>query len=61
MDWLLDRFRTMINVSGDMYGAMVIYKLSKMEDPPGYVDEDDETTVQEGSEELQRQRTAERV
>uniref|UniRef100_A0A3B3D205 Amino acid transporter n=1 Tax=Oryzias melastigma TaxID=30732 RepID=A0A3B3D205_ORYME len=31
VDWLLDRFRTMINVLGDAYGAGIVQKLSKME------------------------------
>uniref|UniRef100_A0A3Q3DSC6 Amino acid transporter n=1 Tax=Hippocampus comes TaxID=109280 RepID=A0A3Q3DSC6_HIPCM len=31
VDWLLDRFRTMINVLGDAYGAGIVQKLSKSE------------------------------
>uniref|UniRef100_A0A8P4GKR8 Amino acid transporter n=1 Tax=Dicentrarchus labrax TaxID=13489 RepID=A0A8P4GKR8_DICLA len=31
VDWLLDRFRTMINVLGDAYGAGIVQKLSKRE------------------------------
>ncbi|KAK1889817.1 Excitatory amino acid transporter 3 [Dissostichus eleginoides] len=31
VDWLLDRFRTMINVLGDAYGAGIVQKLSKNE------------------------------
>ncbi|XP_053714416.1 excitatory amino acid transporter 3 [Synchiropus splendidus] len=31
VDWLLDRFRTMINVLGDAYGAGIVEKLSKRE------------------------------
>ncbi|XP_028330090.1 excitatory amino acid transporter 3 [Gouania willdenowi] len=31
VDWLLDRFRTMINVLGDAYGAAIVQKLSKRE------------------------------
>ncbi|KAK5848747.1 hypothetical protein PBY51_006339 [Eleginops maclovinus] len=31
VDWLLDRFRTMINVLGDAYGASIVQKLSKNE------------------------------
>ncbi|XP_067105787.1 excitatory amino acid transporter 3-like isoform X1 [Osmerus mordax] len=31
VDWLLDRFRTMINVLGDAFGAGIIEKLSKRE------------------------------
>ncbi|KAG2466845.1 EAA3 protein, partial [Polypterus senegalus] len=31
VDWLLDRFRTMINVLGDAFGAGIVQKLSKSE------------------------------
>ncbi|XP_074850955.1 excitatory amino acid transporter 3 isoform X2 [Carettochelys insculpta] len=31
VDWLLDRFRTMVNVLGDAFGAGVVEKLSKKE------------------------------
>ncbi|CAB1351733.1 unnamed protein product [Coregonus sp. 'balchen'] len=31
VDWLLDRFRTMINVLGDAYGAGIVQKLSMQE------------------------------
>uniref|UniRef100_A0A8D0HG75 Amino acid transporter n=1 Tax=Sphenodon punctatus TaxID=8508 RepID=A0A8D0HG75_SPHPU len=31
VDWLLDRFRTMVNVLGDAFGAGVVEKLSKRE------------------------------
>uniref|UniRef100_A0A3Q1FJJ0 Amino acid transporter n=1 Tax=Acanthochromis polyacanthus TaxID=80966 RepID=A0A3Q1FJJ0_9TELE len=31
VDWLLDRFRTMINVLGDAYGAGIVQKLSRKE------------------------------
>uniref|UniRef100_A0A8C9T463 Amino acid transporter n=1 Tax=Scleropages formosus TaxID=113540 RepID=A0A8C9T463_SCLFO len=31
VDWLLDRFRTMVNVLGDAFGAGIVQKLSKKE------------------------------
>merc|ERR1712002_969373 len=31
VDWLLDRFRTAINVLGDAFGAGIVYHLSKKE------------------------------
>ncbi|KAK4105730.1 Sodium:dicarboxylate symporter [Parathielavia hyrcaniae] len=34
IDWFLDRFRTAVNVSGDMYAACVIAKLTGIVDPP---------------------------
>ncbi|ESK93267.1 excitatory amino acid transporter 2 [Moniliophthora roreri MCA 2997] len=32
IDWFLDRFRTAVNVSGDLYGTAIIAKLSKIPD-----------------------------
>lgn len=49
IDWFLDRFRTALNISGDLYGAMVVYRITKIEDPdeaPGEA----ETAVQHGEE-----------
>jgi Na+/H+-dicarboxylate symporter len=34
IDWFLDRFRTAVNVSGDMFAASVITKLTGIQDPP---------------------------
>lgn len=34
VDWFLDRFRTLINVTGDSLGAGIVYHLSKHELPP---------------------------
>ena len=31
VDWLLDRFRTVVNVMGDAIGAGIVYHLSKAE------------------------------
>ena len=39
IDWLLDRFRTAINVSGDLFGSAVITKLTGIKDEDGMVDE----------------------
>lgn len=33
IDWFLDRFRTAVNVSGDLFASMIIYKMTGMEDP----------------------------
>jgi len=33
IDWFLDRFRTALNVSGDLFAAAVVYKVTKIEDP----------------------------
>lgn len=41
IDWLLDRFRTALNVSGDLYGAMVVYKKTGIEDADDEVDDED--------------------
>lgn len=34
IDWFLDRFRTAVNVSGDLFAAMIVYKMTKIEDSP---------------------------
>lgn len=34
IDWLLDRFRTAVNVSGDLFAAMIITKMTGIRDPP---------------------------
>lgn len=41
IDWLLDRFRTAVNVSGDLYAAPVLQKLT------GITKGDDELDVEE--------------
>jgi Na+/H+-dicarboxylate symporter len=35
IDWFLDRFRTAVNVSGDLYATGIITKLTKIEDGDG--------------------------
>lgn len=47
IDWFLDRFRTALNVSSDLFGAMVVYKITKIEDPEDMVDEDAPTMPRE--------------
>jgi len=41
VDWLLDRFRTSVNVLGDALGAGIVYHLSKkeLEENPIYKEE----------------------
>ena len=40
IDWFLDRFRTMTNVSGDMYAAVVMQKITGIkEHDEDYVEE----------------------
>lgn len=39
IDWFLDRFRTAINISGDLFGSAVIASITKIKDPEGLVDE----------------------
>ncbi|KAL1960386.1 hypothetical protein VTO42DRAFT_8346 [Malbranchea cinnamomea] len=33
IDWFLDRFRTMVNVSGDLFGSYVVAKMTGITDP----------------------------
>ncbi|KAM6534927.1 hypothetical protein FALCPG4_004545 [Fusarium falciforme] len=40
IDWFLDRFRTAVNVSGDLFAGMIVYKMTGIEDPPEVVDEE---------------------
>ncbi|KAF4335063.1 excitatory amino acid transporter [Fusarium beomiforme] len=40
IDWFLDRFRTAVNVSGDLFASMIIYKMTKIEDPPEVIEQD---------------------
>lgn len=43
IDWLLDRFRTAINVSGDLFGTAIIAKITGITDPEGVFDDSMET------------------
>lgn len=52
IDWFIDRFRTAVNVSGDMFAARIMAKLT------GITDEDASSVREEFTEE---QRTDERV
>ncbi|XP_033761582.1 excitatory amino acid transporter 1-like [Pecten maximus] len=45
VDWFLDRFRTMTNVTGDSLGAGLVYELSKHELPALEADEAEPTAV----------------
>ncbi|KAG7129925.1 Excitatory amino acid transporter 2 like protein [Verticillium longisporum] len=40
IDWFIDRFRTMVNVSGDIFAAGIIEKMTGVRDPEDMVDED---------------------
>ena len=44
VDWLLDRFRTAINVLGDAIGAGIVHHLSKGELDRETLDEEEEST-----------------
>ena len=37
IDWFIDRFRTMLNVSSDCFAAGILTKLSGVQDPEGMV------------------------
>jgi Na+/H+-dicarboxylate symporter len=40
IDWLLDRFRTALNVSGDLFAVAIVAKMTGITDPDDMVDED---------------------
>jgi Na+/H+-dicarboxylate symporter len=40
IDWFLDRFRTMVNVSCDTFAAIIVTKVTGIVDEPGDVDAD---------------------
>ncbi|KAH6894291.1 Sodium:dicarboxylate symporter family-domain-containing protein [Thelonectria olida] len=40
IDWMLDRFRTAVNVSGDLFASMIIWKMTGIEDPPEVQEQD---------------------
>lgn len=46
IDWFLDRFRTALNVSGDLFGAMVVQKMTGIKD----LEEEDDDLAQPGEE-----------
>lgn len=40
IDWLLDRFRTMVNTSGDLYAVPILTKITGIKDPEDLSDDD---------------------
>lgn len=47
IDWFIDRFRTAINVSGDLFAARIMEKLTGIKD-------EDASSIREESGEVQR-------
>lgn len=56
VDWLLDRFRTVVNVMGDAIGAGIVYHLSKKE-----LEELDTKNVNEAVEEGEEENNTEEI
>ena len=54
IDWFLDRFRTAVNVSGDMFAAAIVTKLAKIKDDPSEMSSEEEDRVGGVSENTQR-------
>lgn len=50
IDWFIDRFRTMLNVSSDLFAVGIITKLSGIRDPDGVTYE---TTPEEALSQVQ--------
>ncbi|KAL4912738.1 Sodium:dicarboxylate symporter [Aspergillus aurantiobrunneus] len=48
IDWFIDRFRTMTNVSGDLYAAAIIERLSGFTDEVGGDEDGDSDSAREG-------------
>ena len=42
IDWFLDRFRTVLNVSGDLFAVRILQSITKIEDPVEGVSENPE-------------------
>ncbi|KAK4129460.1 glutamate transporter [Parathielavia appendiculata] len=49
IDWFLDRFRTAVNVSGDLYAAAVITKITGVVDPPEHEEDGEVGEVSDNS------------
>jgi len=53
IDWFLDRFRTAVNVSGDMYAARIVEKLTGIKDDPADMSDEEvgqvESNIRENS------------
>jgi len=56
VDWLLDRFRTVVNVMGDAIGAGIVYHLSKKE-----LEELDTKNINEAVEEGEEEKNTEEI
>ncbi|KAL2270564.1 hypothetical protein VTJ83DRAFT_2748 [Remersonia thermophila] len=51
IDWFLDRFRTAVNVSGDLFAAKVVEKMTGIkDDPEEFVSEEEEGGVRDNAE-----------
>ena len=48
IDWLIDRFRTALNVSGDLYAARIMEKLTGITDDDASAIREDAETTSEG-------------
>lgn len=46
IDWFLDRFRTAVNVSGDMFAAKIVAKMTGIKDDPSEFSSEEEGVVQ---------------
>lgn len=54
IDWLLDRFRTMTNVSGDLYAARIVAQLAKIEGDAYDMSGDEDNSVGHVTDNTQR-------
>ena len=49
IDWFLDRFRTAVNVSGDLFAARIVTKMAKIKDDPDDTSSEEEEQVADNS------------
>lgn len=64
IDWFLDRFRTALDVSGDLYGTAIVTAITKVVDEPQaasdeITEEHMEEVLAEGRETLRREKNVE--
>lgn len=55
IDWFVDRFRTALNVSSDLFAAKIVYVITKIEDEPEEGGTNEEAAVEDAVEAYNRE------